>query len=472
MRSKDCCGIGKKHDASHGAPQPVTLRRGAEKRLKDLPLQGALPKTEEDTLKLLHELQVHQIELEMQNEELHRSQDELRSSRDRYSLLYDFAPIGYFTLSRNGTILSANLAGASLLNRERYRLMGQSFGRFFEGQHYTLFKELLFEVFSNHDEPQTLELLMSKELRQPLFVQIEATTVVPGDECLLAVVNITPRKRAEDELLRAKEELEQRVLDRTVELARSVDQQKKEMTGRLQAVEELRAKELLLVHQSRMAAMGEMLANISHQWRQSLNVMGLLIQQLGLFSESDCLDKQMVDTNVERAMGILNHLSQTIDDFRTLSEPDREKIPFWINEVIEKTLQLVGDFFRDQGISIHCDFVQDSRVAGFPNEFSQALLNLLLNARDALVESKTGDKWIRVSSRPENGRAVITVTDNGGGVDKNIIDKIFDPYFTTKELGKGSGIGLFMSKNIIERSMGGHLTVRNVEGCAEFRIEV
>lgn len=184
-----------------------------------------------------------------------------------------------------------------------------------------------------------------------------------------------------DELLRNREELEQRVQERTAELGRSMERQKEEIAGRLRAVEDLRNKELLLAQQGRMAAMGEMLTNISHQWRQSLNVMGLLIQQLGLFSESDCFDKQMVDTNVAKAMGILKHLSQTIDDFRT-------------------------------------------------------------------------------------------VTDNGGGVDENIIDKIFDPYFTTKELGKGSGIGLFMSKNIIERSMGGHLTVRNVEGCAEFRIEV
>ncbi|ABB31021.1 PAS/PAC sensor signal transduction histidine kinase [Geobacter metallireducens RCH3] len=433
----------------------------------ELPLQSVVPRTEGDALTLLHELQVHQIELEMQNEELHRSQDELRSSRDRYSLLYDFAPVGYFTLSRNGTILSANLAGATLLNTERSRLIRQNFGRFLDKINSARFKELLDKVFSGNNT-HTFELLMSKGLQQPLFVQIEGTTVVPGDECLMAVIDITPRKQAEDNLLRAREELEQRVLERTVELARSIDREKEEMTGRLQAVEELRNKELLLVHQGRMAAMGEMLANIAHQWRQSLNVMGLLIQQLGLFSESDCLDKQLVSVNVAKAMEILKHLSQTIDDFRAFSEPDREKIPFRINQVIKKTLELVGELFTQQGISIQSDFVQDSQVAGFPNEFSQALLNLLLNARDALV----ADKWIKVSSRPENGRAVVTITDNGGGIDENIIDKVFDPYFTTKKLGKGSGIGLFMSKNIIERNMGGHLTVRNIKECAEFRIEV
>lgn len=469
MRSKSCHGSEKKNDTHPDPLKNGTLRRNAEKLLEGAALKDVLP--QEDVLKLLHELQVHQIELEMQNEELHRSQDELRSSRDRYSLLYDFAPVGYFSLSREGTILTANLAGASLLNRERSRLISRNFGRFFEGLHHTHFRELLERVFSGR-ETHTIELLLSKDVQQPLFVQIEATAVAPGDECLIAVVNITPRKQAEDELRRARDELEQRVLERTEELTRSVKRQQEEMAGRLQTVEELREKELLMIHQSRMAAMGEMLTNIAHQWRQSLNVMGLLTQQLGLFGESDCLDKQLLDDNVAKVMEILNHLSQTIDDFRTFSEPDREKTTFRINQVVEKTLQLVVGLFTHQRISIRSDFIDDSQVSGFPNEFGQALLNLLLNARDALVESSTDDKWIKVSSRSENGKAVITVTDNGGGINENIIDKIFDPYFTTKKLGQGSGIGLFMTKNIIERNIGGRLTVRNINGCAEFRMEI
>lgn len=470
MRSRNYPKKEKTTDSPH-VPPAAKLRRSAESRLNNATLKSFLPKTEADTLKLLHELQVHQIELEMQNEELHRSQEELRSSRDRYSLLYDFAPVGYFTLSRDGVILTANLAGASLVNKERSRLIKKNFGRFLDGHYCTIFKEMLDKVFSSNDT-QTYELMLLREVQQPLFVQIEATVIAPGDECLVAVVNITPRKQMEEKLCRNREELEHRVLERTAELALSIDRQKEEMAGRLQAVEELRNKELLLIHQNRMAAMGEMLTNIAHQWRQSLNVMGLLLQQLGLFNESDCLDKQMLSDNVAKSMVILSHLSQTIDDFRTFSEPDKKKLLFRLNPVIAKTLHLVDDLFTSQGITVESSFEADSNVTGFPNEFSQALLNLLLNARDSLLESNPNEKWIKVNSSLLNGRAVVTVTDNGGGVKEEIIDKIFDPYFTTKKLGKGSGIGLFMSKMIIERSMEGSLTARNINGGAEFRIEV
>ncbi|MBT0652870.1 sensor histidine kinase [Geomobilimonas luticola] len=458
-------------DPESTLPSARRLRSSAEKRLVNAASKYALPQSKEDALKLVHELHVHQIELEMQNDELHRAQDELRSSRDRYSLLYDFAPVGYFTLDRQGMILTANLTGASLLNTERSRLIRRSFGGFFEGENYTLFKEMLTRVFLN-SEPQTFELLMSKAVKRPLYMHVEALAVEPGEECLIAVVNITARKQAEDALSRAHDELEQRIAERTAELALTVDLQKKEMEERLQTLEKLRESELLLIQQSRMAAMGEMLTNIAHQWRQPLNVMGLLIQQLGMSKDAEELDRELIDHNVAKMMEILRHLSQTIDDFRAFTEPDREKCPFAVNQVIAKTLHLVESLFSTQRISITFDQGADTQLSGHPNEFCQALLNLLINARDALVESKPEKKWIKVCSRSVDGRAVVTVTDNGGGIRNDIIDNIFDPYFTTKSLGKGSGIGLYMSKIIIEKNMGGRLTVSNVAGGAEFRVEV
>jgi len=112
------------------------------------------------------------------------------------------------------------------------------------------------------------------------------------------------------------------------------------------------------------------------------------------------------------------------------------------------------------------------QVNGYPNEYSQVLLNILMNAKDALLERGICDPLITVASWQENGRAVVTITDNAGGIKDEIMGNIFDAYFTTKNLGKGTGIGLFMSKKIIENRMGGRLTVRNVAGGAEFRIEV
>ncbi|WP_239077310.1 sensor histidine kinase [Geobacter sp. SVR] len=114
----------------------------------------------------------------------------------------------------------------------------------------------------------------------------------------------------------------------------------------------------------------------------------------------------------------------------------------------------------------------EPQINGYPNEFSQALINILMNARDALQERGNGNGRIVVRSYSDNGRAVVTITDDAGGVDEEVMQKIFDAFFTTKPLGKGSGIGLFMSKNIIENNMGGSLTVRNTGMGAEFRIEV
>jgi len=246
----------------------------------------------------------------------------------------------------------------------------------------------------------------------------------------------------------------------------------RETLEKLNAVQELRSKEQMLLQQSRMAAMGEMLGNIAHQWRQPLNLLGLKIQQLGLSCELGDFSKELLDANIGKAMEIVQHLSQTIDDFRNLSLPDREKILFRLDQVVAKSVSLVEESFKEQRIAIKVSTTGEPQINGKPNEFGQVLLNILMNARDAFQKGETSDARITMRSWTENGRAVVTITDNAGGVKEEILGKIFDAYFTTKELGEGTGVGLFMSKIIIEKNMGGRLTVRNVEDGAEFRIEV
>ncbi len=447
------------------------LRRSAEQQLKAKAAATVLPQTEADTLKLLHELRVHQIELELQNEELRRSHEELEASREKYSLLYDFAPVGYFTLTRDGTICKANLTGSSLLGQERSRLVKRRFGMFVDDQYRQGFAGFLVKVFANR-ETQTCELLLAPEAGPPLFVQIEATGAAAGAECFVAVINISVRKRLEAALALSREDLEQRIVDRTAELACSVGLQNEEMAGRLQAVEELRKNELLLIRQNRMAALGEMLGYIAHQWRQPLNVLGLKVQELGLSYELGGFSKELLDNNIARTMEILTQLSQTIDDFREFSSPDKEKSLFRVDLVAAKTVALLRDNFTELGIAIEVSSSGEPQVNGYPNEYGQVVLNVLVNAKDAFAGKQTSAALITVRSRREDGRAVLTITDNAGGIDEKIMDKIFDPYFTTKELGKGTGVGLFMSKTIIEKNMGGRFSARNVENGAEFRIEV
>jgi C4-dicarboxylate-specific signal transduction histidine kinase len=449
--------------------QGVSLRSGAEKRLKGVPaLGGELPATQDDTLKLLHELQVHQIELEMQNEELVRSHEELRVSRDRYSLLYNFAPVGYFNLSRDLTIRSANFTASGMLEKERSRLVNGNFLRCVAPHCHAQLRAFMDQVFACRQK-QSCE--VEAVTKKPLFMHLEAVVLDSGEECLLAAIDITPRKRLEQALCTAREELEERVSERTIELALSMSRQQEEMEGRLRALEELRSKELLLIQQSRLAALGEMLGNIAHQWRQPLNVIGLLTQQIGLY-EGDEVNLQLLSENVTRIMNLLNFLSQTIDDFQSFTLPEKSKVHFRVSDVVAKTVHMVGELFRCQGITLSVDTDDATHMHGFPNEFGQVLMILLMNARDACGDSRVGESRVAIRSWTENGHALLTVKDNAGGVGDDIREKIFDPYFTTKELGKGSGIGLFMAKMIIEKNMGGKLSVSNIDGGAEFRIEV
>ena len=267
-------------------------------------------------------------------------------------------------------------------------------------------------------------------------------------------------------------ELELRVLERTEKLTSALQELRIETEERIHAVEELRKKERLLIQQSRLAAMGEMLGNISHQWRQPLNVLGLTFQELGLAYKHGNFSPELLYGNLAKAMEIIQHMSQTINVFQDYLKPNKEKSLFDVNQIIAKTVSLIEDNFKNQGIAIDIVATGEPQINGFPNEYGQVLLNLLMNARDTFQERAVAEARITVCSWVEGERAVTTITDNAGGIKEEILDKIFDAYFTTKELGKGIGVGLFMSKNIIEKNMGGRLSVRNVNGGAEFKIEV
>jgi len=297
---------------------------------------------------------------------------------------------------------------------------------------------------------------------------------------LLALIAIllrenTRRRKTEDELTVDRRRLETigKDLRETNEaLEASIEKLRIETAERVKAVEALRSREHLLIQESRMAAMGEMLVNISHHWRQPLNVLGLKVQELGLTYKYGGFSEELLDGNVSEAMAIIKHMSQTISDFLNFLTPTREKILFSVDQAIRKAVGLVEENFRNNGITIGISSVGDPQINGDPNEFGQALLNLLMNAKDAFLEGRAAGAKITFLSWRESNRAVVTVTDNAGGIEEKILNKIFDAFFTTKELGKGTGVGLFLSKTIIEANMGGRLSVRNVEGGAEFRIEV
>ena len=239
--------------------------------------------------------------------------------------------------------------------------------------------------------------------------------------------------------------------------------------------------ERLLIQQSRMAAMGEMIGVIAHQWRQPLNALAIMIQNIQDAYEFGELDQAFIEDTVQRSMQQIQTMSRTIDDFREFSRSDATQEFIDVRKACNDVLLLLSGLFCAHDVVATCACGPDERppimVLGCCNAFKQAVFNLLKNAHDAILERrKRGDLnsqgriVIEIKSLP--GSVLISVTDNGGGIPAEIADRIFDPYFSTKDQGKGSGVGLYMSKLIIENSMQGSLHAYTLQEGAMFAVEL
>jgi len=219
-----------------------------------------------------------------------------------------------------------------------------------------------------------------------------------------------------------------------------------------------------------MASMGEMLNNIAHQWRQPLNNIGLIIQALECNYELGLLTEGEMKAQVAQAMETLQFMSRTIDDFRCFLRAEKDKENFVVNDVVKSTIDFIRATFEHNDIVVRFDANEPVVAVGYANQYSQVILNVLNNARDVLVERKVTAPLITITASNDRNQALVTVHDNGGGIDEAILPKIFDPFFTSKEQGKGTGIGLYMSKVIIEQNMSGSVSARNIHGGASFSI--
>lgn len=225
--------------------------------------------------------------------------------------------------------------------------------------------------------------------------------------------------------------------------------------------QELKSKDQLILQQSKMAAMGEMLETIAHQWRQPLSVISTAASGMKMKKEFDILKDEEFNESCDHIIEIVNHLSGTIDDFRNFFKPHKDKELFNLKDTIEKTFSLIGSKFVSSDIEVIYN-LENVNIHGFENELIQALMVILNNAKDAFDSQKIKkSKFIFIELFENEYNAVLKIKDSAGGIPEDIIHKIFNPYFTTKQESNGTGIGLYMTEEIIAKHMKGHIEVLN-----------
>jgi C4-dicarboxylate-specific signal transduction histidine kinase len=231
-----------------------------------------------------------------------------------------------------------------------------------------------------------------------------------------------------------------------------------------------REKDKLLFAQNKMAALGEMLNNISHQWRQPLmEISSLFIPIEGKLNLDMEVKKEELKESIENLNIITKYMSNTIDDFRNFFTTNKETEEFKVLEQINTAYRLTSASLKANDILLEIRVSKNPKIIGYKNEYTQVLINLLNNAKDALVDRKILNPKITISVKEENSEVILKIEDNAGGIKVNPLEDIFKPFFTHGKKN-GTGVGLFMSKLIIENNMKGKLLVNNTNSGAEFKI--
>lgn len=285
--------------------------------------------------------------------------------------------------------------------------------------------------------------------------------------------DVTKEMLLREELLKKEAEYEE--LNRNLE--KRVEEQTRELKELNQTLEERVQKEIakneekqrVMFWQSRHASLGQMLANIAHQWRQPLTELSLAV-----FNIKKALQNSNEDDASKfyaESKHIIKNMSETIDDFTNFFSPDKEKHYFNIKDSIMESIGLLESMIDDEMIVVKRD-LEDIEVLGITNELTQVIINLINNSKDAFKHNSILLREITISAKEKNGFALIELQDNAGGIAKENLEKIFEPYFTTKHKSRGTGLGLFMSRMICEQGLGGTLDVKSKKNSTTFSIKI
>ena len=238
------------------------------------------------------------------------------------------------------------------------------------------------------------------------------------------------------------------------------------------ALIEHRKKDKMLIQQSKMAAMGDMISMIAHQWRQPLNQLSYVFMNIDGAYEYKELTPEYMEEKVKEGNDLLEFMSHTIDDFRNFFQPDKEREEVSISEVCQKSINLVQKTLESHNIKISTELNTKTTQSLYRNELMQVLLNIINNAKDVINSNDIKEGEIRIKTYEEHLHLYIEVCDNAGGVKNEIQEKIFEPYFTTKDTSSGTGLGLYMSQTIIQTHFKGNLSISNKNEGACFLIKL
>ncbi len=386
--------------------------------------------------------------------EKRRIREALQASETKYSTLFQILPSGVVLVDDAGNIVDANPAAERLLGVSRADLLGRTHpswqiirpdGSPCPPEGYVTVRALRTGL-----PVEPVELGIVRQDGSTAWNLVSATPVpVKGYGVAWVAQDITARRAAETALAELNRVLEQRVQA---------------------AVADLRQRDQMLLVQNRQAAMGEMIGNIAHQWRQPLNTLSMLLINLGDAHRFGDLTAEKLKRALKKGDLVIQKMSSTINDFRNFFRPDKERVAFSALKQIRGAIAIVEAGFEAEDLRIVLEAPEDVTLAGFPNEFSQVLLNLLGNARQAIQDGQPRPGSVLLRLRREAGCGVLTVRDTGHGVPDELLERIFEPFFSTR--ANGTGIGLYLSRQIIEQNMAGRISARNLDGVTEFCVRV
>lgn len=387
----------------------------------------------------------------------------LRESDERFQAIFETVVDAIIMITPKGSIIMFNTAAEKMFGYVFTEVVGKNIKFLMPEPYHSEHDEYLRRYLETREKKiigigREVVALRKDGTKFPVELAVSEFFQNQNQYFVGVIRDMTLRKKAENDLREKTAALEE--LNRGLEVRVESEIQKR------------REQEKAMIVRSRLADMGEMIGNIAHQWRQPLNVIALCVQDLSYAYSDGELDEEYIGDSTNKIMSLVEQMSGTIDDFRNYFRPNKTKEKFSLRSMIQKSFSLVSESLKNQNISIYFNPNEDYEVFGFPNEFSQVILNMIANSRDAITESRPQEPSIHVDIRKEGDKKMVIISDNGGGIEQSALEKLFQPYFTTKDQGKGTGIGLYMSKSIIENNMDGKIYAFNSDEGAVMVIEL